>query len=236
MVLALGEYLPVRSDPHLHPRRHGTDGAGPVPIRTVQRQDARAFRQTVALQHDEADGPVPPHQVGRDGRRAGGDGTRTVEADHPAHVREHQPVPEPEPHLDPDGYRTPFHQVLDTLGAAGDRPLEGPAAERCRLPGEHLHAGMDLLPHPGHRGERGGRDLPQVVEDGFDALGEVHHRPAARGTKTETRRSRTWHSGRKHNCSSPSRIDSTRRSEATENMMFSWVIIAPLGGPVVPEV
>ena len=59
---------------------------------------------------------------------------------------------------------------------------------------------------------------------------------AATGTKTETSRSRIWHSGRKQSCSSPSRTGVDRRTDATEQMTFSCVIIAPLGGPVVPEV
>ena len=59
---------------------------------------------------------------------------------------------------------------------------------------------------------------------------------AAIGAKTETSRSRMWQSGRKHNCSSPSSAGNTERPEATEQTMFSCEIIAPFGGPVVPEV
>ena len=59
---------------------------------------------------------------------------------------------------------------------------------------------------------------------------------AAIGTKTETSRSRTWHSGRKHTCSSPSRTGIVCSADVAEKTMFSWEIIAPLGWPVVPDV
>ena len=54
--------------------------------------------------------------------------------------------------------------------------------------------------------------------------------------KTLISRSRMWHSGRKQTCSSSSVTGSVIAEPMIDTMMFSWLIIAPLGGPVVPEV
>ena len=59
---------------------------------------------------------------------------------------------------------------------------------------------------------------------------------AAIGTNTEISLSRTWQSGRKQSCSSPSRVGSTLRTVLAVKTMFPCEIIAPFGRPVVPEV
>jgi hypothetical protein len=58
------------------------------------------------------------------------------------------------------------------------------------------------------------------------------------GTYSPIMRSATWHSGRKAMRSSPSRTPSKALLErpASTEQTLRWVIIAPLGRPVVPEV
>ena len=60
--------------------------------------------------------------------------------------------------------------------------------------------------------------------------------PTAIGAKSLIMRSAMWLSGRNDRSRSPSRICNSDTEQRIVHMMLAWVIIAPLGGPVVPLV
>jgi hypothetical protein len=53
---------------------------------------------------------------------------------------------------------------------------------------------------------------------------------------TEIRRSAMWHIGRYDSTSSSGEVSNTREPLAATASRFRWDSIAPLGGPVVPDV
>ncbi len=77
------------------------------------------------------------------------------------------------------------------------------------------------------------RTLSNTVS-GLSAKLTVEAAPS--GMNTEISRSRMWQSGRKQTCSSVAVTGRVIAAPMIEAMMFSWLIMAPFGGPVVPEV
>ena len=99
-----------------------------------------------------------------------------IEPEHAADVAEHQPVGDAVGEPQRQWRRVALQPVLGHAIADRERVTVHPVLERGRVFQRDGDAGIEFLPDPRHREERGRLHLAQIVRHGFRAFGEIHHR------------------------------------------------------------
>ena len=138
---------------------------------------AAGFGHAPNLQHGQAQGHVPTHQVGRNGRCAGHQKARPVNANELAHVVQHQPPRQRELDLQPGAHRLPRQHALGNGGAHADAPGVGGLLDHARFFEGNHHTRIKLFPYPGHGREYGGGNLAHVFRNGLGVFDEVEFGP-----------------------------------------------------------